>query len=169
MSTSLPTRRRRQTPASPRSSGLLLGIGLGGFVDGIVLHQVLQWHNMLSAQRPPNDLAGLRVNVTADGLFHAATWLAVAAGLVALHRLARRGGRWAGRQLAGWMLTGWGAFNLVEGVVDHHLLQVHRVRPDAAAPMAWDLGFLAFGALLVVVGWLLARSGSRVSEPRAGG
>jgi uncharacterized membrane protein len=27
---------------------LLLGIGLGGFFDGIVLHQILQWHHMLS-------------------------------------------------------------------------------------------------------------------------
>ncbi|MGD9755596.1 MAG: DUF2243 domain-containing protein, partial [Acidimicrobiia bacterium] len=28
--------------------GLLIGIGLGGFVDGIVLHQVLQWHHLLT-------------------------------------------------------------------------------------------------------------------------
>jgi uncharacterized membrane protein len=26
-----------------------LGIGLGGFVDGIVLHQILQWHHMSTA------------------------------------------------------------------------------------------------------------------------
>lgn len=28
--------------------GLLLGLGLGGFVDGIAFHQILQWHHMLS-------------------------------------------------------------------------------------------------------------------------
>ncbi len=27
--------------------GLLVGLGLGGFFDGIVLHQLLQWHHML--------------------------------------------------------------------------------------------------------------------------
>jgi len=29
-------------------SGLLYGLGLGGFIDGIVLHQILQWHHMVS-------------------------------------------------------------------------------------------------------------------------
>jgi uncharacterized membrane protein len=32
----------------PKAPAFLLGIGLGGFVDGIVLHQVLQWHHMLT-------------------------------------------------------------------------------------------------------------------------
>jgi Predicted membrane protein (DUF2243) len=32
----------------PRGPGILLGVGLGGFVDGIVLHQILQWHHMLT-------------------------------------------------------------------------------------------------------------------------
>ena len=27
-------------------AGILIGIGMGGFVDGIVLHQIAQWHNM---------------------------------------------------------------------------------------------------------------------------
>jgi uncharacterized membrane protein len=34
---------------SPLSVGVLFGLGLGGFFDGIVLHQVLQWHHMLSS------------------------------------------------------------------------------------------------------------------------
>ena len=29
-------------------AGILLGVGLGWFVDGIVLHQILQWHHMLT-------------------------------------------------------------------------------------------------------------------------
>jgi uncharacterized membrane protein len=28
--------------------GLLLGLGLGGFIDGIVMHQILQWHHLLT-------------------------------------------------------------------------------------------------------------------------
>lgn len=34
----------------PLLPSLLLGIGFGGFIDGIVLHQILQWHHMLSAE-----------------------------------------------------------------------------------------------------------------------
>ena len=151
---------RGDASASLTIPGLLLGIGMGGFVDGIVLHQILQWHQMLSTTERWGEptVANLQINVTADGLFHAATWLFVAMGLIALWRAGRTGlsrGSW--RSLLGWMLVGWGLFNLVEGVVDHHLLEVHRVRPDAANPLAWDIGFLAFGALLVLGGWLLRR------------
>ena len=45
------------------SSGILLGTGLGGFVDGIVLHQILQWHKMLSSKLPPNNLVAIKVNM----------------------------------------------------------------------------------------------------------
>jgi uncharacterized membrane protein len=57
----------------------------------------------------------------------------------------------------GMLLAGWGAFNVVEGLVDHQLLGIHHVRDDLGAPLGWDLGFLAFGALLVLVGLALAR------------
>ena len=30
-------------------AGLFTGMALGGFFDGILLHQVLQWHHLLSA------------------------------------------------------------------------------------------------------------------------
>ena len=58
------------------------------------------------------------------------------------------------------MLVGWGLFNLVEGIVDHHILGIHHVR-ETGSVVAWDVAFLLFGALLVAVGWLLARSGER--------
>jgi uncharacterized membrane protein len=45
-------------------AGIFLGLGLGGFFDGIILHQVLQWHHMLtSAGFPANNLANLEFNV----------------------------------------------------------------------------------------------------------
>lgn len=58
-------------------------------------------------------------------------------------------------------MAGWGVFNLVEGIVDHQVLGIHHVRDDLGAPLGWDLGFLACGALLVVVGWVLARPRAR--------
>jgi uncharacterized membrane protein len=59
------------------------------------------------------------------------------------------------------LLAGWGAFNLVEGLIDHELLGIHHVRDDLGGPLGWDLAFLAFGAALVLVGLALARSGER--------
>jgi uncharacterized membrane protein len=138
---------------------ILLGVGLGGFVDGIVLHQILQWHHMLTALDgyPATTVDGLEVNTLWDGLFHAATYVFVAVGLFLVWSRARSGGTvWSWRSLLGWMLVGWGMFNLVEGTIDHHLLGLHHVRagPDQ---LAYDLGFLALGAALVLAGWLLAR------------
>ena len=142
------------------AASLMYGVGLGGFVDGIVLHQLLQWHHLLTdaGRFPPDTVAGLEGNTVADGLFHVASWLFVVAGTVLLVRSWRAGRRpppWPVQ--AGLVLAGWGLFNLVEGLVDHHLLTLHHVRDDVADPLAWDLGFLAFGALLIAVGWALAR------------
>ena len=128
-------------------------------MDGIVLHQILQWHHMLTSEGsyPSDTVAGLETNTLWDGLFHASTWVAVAAGLYLLWRRSSKW-RWAlsGRALIGWMLFGWGLFNLVEGVVDHHLLIVHHVR-EGENELAYDLGFLIFGAMLCLVGWMVAR------------
>ncbi len=154
--TSPPSHRR----ASLTAPGLLLGLGLGGFVDGIVLHQILQWHHMLTSEGsyPATTVGGLEVNTLWDGLFHASTWLFTAAGLVLLARAVASGVAWSGHLLLGLILAGWGTFNLVEGVVDHHILAIHHVR--AGAPLL-DLAFLALGALLLVGGIALARRGER--------
>lgn len=60
--------------------------------------------------------------------------------------------------LWGWILAGWGIFNLVEGVLDHHILGIHHVR-GGPHQLWWDIGFLVLGALLLAGGYLLARSG----------
>ncbi len=146
--------------------GVLYGIGLGGFVDGIVLHQLLQWHHMVSDVHdyPTSTVAGLEVNTLADGLFHAATWLVVVAASLATLK-SWRDGRIAPSYTFhfGGVLAGWGIFNVVEGTIDHLLLGVHHVRDDLGGPLSWDLGFLAFGVVLVVVGWSMQRGGRRVA------
>ena len=147
----------------PRAPGILLGIGLGGFVDGIVLHQILQWHHLLSSEGsyPKTTVAGLENNMLWDGLFHAATWGAVLMGLWILWRRTTDW-RWAisGRAFVGWLLVGWGLFNLVEGLVDHHILGIHHVR-ETGNQTAWDLAFLAVGTLLAIAGWALVRPDER--------
>jgi uncharacterized membrane protein len=160
------------TAKPPLLPSLLMGIGFGGFVDGIVLHQILQWHHMLTSEGccPSSTVPGIEDNTLADGLFHLGTWIAVFAGTVTATRAWQRGELappWS-RHLGG-LLIGWGAFNLVEGLVDHHLLGLHHVRDDLGAPLGWDLGFLGFGALLTVVGLALigARSSARSSSSAA--
>jgi uncharacterized membrane protein len=55
-------RSARQESPFPVAAGLLFGLGLGGFFDGILLHQVLQWHHMLSsAGYPPDSVQNLQV------------------------------------------------------------------------------------------------------------
>ncbi len=161
-----------QTEAPERQTrllwaGLLFGIGLGGFFDGIVLHQILQWHHLLSSHGdyPATTVAGLETNTLGDGLFHALTWVATAAGLWLLWRAAREPHPpWSTKLLVGLLLMGWGTFNLVEGTVNHHILTIHHVREDSSYQGRWDLAFLVWGAIMHVGGWLLARTGEREQE-----
>ncbi len=151
-------------------AGLLFGVGLGGFFDGIVLHQILQWHHMLTSEGsyPSTTVAGLETNTLWDGLFHATTYVATIAGLVLLWR-ALRTPHYAPIStalLAGLLLMGWGSFNLVEGTIDHHILSIHHVREDSSNRTFWDIAFLVWGAVMLVGGWLLAKSAVRPDERR---
>jgi uncharacterized membrane protein len=134
-------------------AGIMLGIGLGGFFDGILLHQILQWHNMLSAKLPPNTMENMRAGMTADGFFHAVTWAATLIGVALLWKTLNR--HWdirpLGVGLVGYMLAGWGWFNLIEGIIDHHILNLHHVLEELRRSM-WDWLFLATG-----VGHLMGR------------
>ena len=154
---------------APKPPGFLLGLGLGGFIDGIVLHQILQWHHMLTGENggePMDTVPGLEANTLADGFFHLATWFLVLAGMALTVRAWRRGELappW--RTQIGLLLAGWGVFNVVEGTIDHLVLGIHHVRDDLGGPVGWDLGFLAFGLVLIAGG--AALSGARRSGPRS--
>ncbi len=154
------TNRRTTKPIA--AAGTVLGIGLGGFVDGILLHQIWQVHAMLSARVPLDTMANMKTNMTADGLFHAGVWLATLLGVVMLFNAARRTDViFSGRAFYGSMLAGWGIFNVVEGVVDHHILELHHVVERLGRSM-WDWIFLGASAALILLGWTVARRARRV-------
>ncbi len=143
------------------TTGVFLGIGLGGFFDGIVLHQILQWHHMFTEPYPANSVGNLELNTLGDGLFHALTYVFTAIGLFLLWRnVQRKRLPMPGRVLVGALLVGWGLFNVIEGIIDHYVLRIHHVRsgPDQAF---WDLAFLVWGATMLIGGWLLIRAQRR--------
>lgn len=146
--------------AGLRLPGLLLGIAFGGFFDGIVLHQILQWHHLFSG------LSGgrwgdLRVQLLADGLFHLLMYLLAACALMLLvrgrHSLSMPGAR---DTLLVVFVTGFALWHLLDAVLSHWLLGIHRIRMDSAQPLAWDIGWLLVFGLLP---WLWARRRARTS------
>jgi uncharacterized membrane protein len=148
----------------PIAAGVLFGLGLGGFFDGIVLHQLLQWHHMLSSWYPINSVENLELNTLWDGIFHSTTYVFVVIGLFILWRAAHRGHLyWSNKLLVGTLLLGWGLFNLVEGMADHQILGVHHVNElvPPAQRLSWDIGFLASALVMIVAGGALIRSGKR--------
>ncbi|MFD2647712.1 DUF2243 domain-containing protein [Devosia albogilva] len=141
--------------------GYLLGFGLGGFFDGILLHQVLQWHHLLSGVEQARQDIG--VLILTDGLFHVLMYVVTAIGLWLLWRVrsdfAAPG---ADRRLLAAALIGFGLWHIVDGVLSHWVLGIHRIRMDVDNPLFWDLlWFAVFGIVPLVVGWLLRRGGGR--------
>jgi uncharacterized membrane protein len=143
------------------AAGVLMGAGLGGFIDGIMLHQILQWHNMLSSVTPPNDLVSAKVNMAWDGYFHLAVWILTLIGLGMLWGSgSKKDVPWSGKTFLGSLIFGWGLFNLLEGLIDHQLLSIHHVYEYTTNKLPWDLAFLGIGGIgLLLLGWLLMRSG----------
>jgi uncharacterized membrane protein len=125
---------------------------------------------MISSPTPPDTLANLELNTFWDGVFHAATWIITVVGVVML-LLTERPATGTGRRFVGGLLVGWGSFNLVEGVMNHHVLGLHHVRPGHDV-LLWDVGFLAWGALMLALGSALVLHTTRsekVSVPRTAG
>jgi uncharacterized membrane protein len=153
----------------PVSAGILFGLGLGGFFDGIVLHQMLQWHHMVSSWYPVTTIENLELNTFWDGIFHSATYMFVVAGLFILWRTAkRRHLYWSTKLLSGAMLLGFGLFNTLEGLTNHHLLGIHHVNElvDREQWFYWDLGFIIWGATMIALGWWVLRAGQMESNKR---
>ncbi len=152
------------------SATLVIGIGLSGFFDGIMLHQILQWHHLLSLV-PGETYQNIRTQILADGAFHVLMYLVTATGLVMLwrrrHLLGAAGSGWV---VGGGGLLGFGIWNVLDVGLFHWILGIHRIRVNVPDPLAYDLAWLAaLGIVPMIIGWLLLRHGHSGRHGTAGG
>jgi uncharacterized membrane protein len=140
--------------------GFWLGFALSGFFDGILLHQVLQWHHLLAGVAPTETAADLRFQVLADGLFHVSHYVFATLGLwLVWSGRAALGGRGADRRLIAWSLIGFGTWHVMDAVLSHWILRIHRIRMDTDSPLVWDLVWLIpFGIVVLAAGVRMLRN-----------
>ncbi|WP_309092908.1 DUF2243 domain-containing protein [Phenylobacterium sp.] len=143
---------------------LVLGIAMGGFFDGVLLHQILQWHHLLSLVPAAGDLAR---QVLWDGWFHALMYLLAGVGFWGLWRAARRS-RVDGRTLGAGLLAGFGLWHVLDAVLSHWVLGIHRIKLDSDDPLLWDLAWpAAFGLVPLALAAFLGRRPGSGLGPRA--
>lgn len=145
-------------PLAGRSvlAGVLIGIGVAGFIDETVFHQLLHWHHFYD--RGSSD-AGL----VSDGFFHAGSWLCVVAGIFAFADLQRRRAT-ARSRVWGGALLGWGGFQLYDGLVQHKVFGLHQIRYGIDL-LPYDLAWDVAGGVGVLVGTGLLVGSRRRSRP----
>ena len=151
---------------SPVFTGILLGIGIAGFIDESVFHQLLQWHTFYWA----TDQHG---RMLSDGLFHVLSTLVLLWGTLRLwFGTAQRGGA-----LLGGILMGAGGFNSYDGIVQHVILHLHLVNervcptPESGgntvltcrADIPYEVIWIIVGLLVFFTGLLLWRRTARNS------
>lgn len=143
--------------ARVQNAAILLGIGLGALLNNVLLQQILQWHSMLSTRVPLASLDAVHKNLEAAGWFNLVA-LGVCFGAAwMLVRAIRDSGRVPSRLgFVSYLLLGWGVFNLIEGVVYHHVLELHHVHDQPALDPLYDwLYLLGSGVGFIVLSFAL--------------
>ena len=153
-----------------RWAGYLIGVAMGGFFDGILLHPVLQWHHLLSLVDSPV-VRDIRVQILADGMFHVLMYLVALWGLALLWRNREQFSLpSAGRFLLACALIGFGIWNVIDVVVFHWILVIHRIRVDSGHSLFWEVLWLVlFGLPFLLAGWWLRRQAARPGTGSASG
>ncbi len=125
-------------------------MGTAGTIDQIVFHQFLAWHHLY-------DRSSRLVGVISDGFLHLLSTGALIAGFVLLLRAVRGGPLPRMRSLTGGWLVGLGGFNLYDGTVQHKLLGLHQIRPEASNQLPYDIAWNFVALALLVAGLRLLR------------
>jgi uncharacterized membrane protein len=132
--------------------GVIIGVGVIGSLDEIVLHQLLQWHNFYIHTSE-------RWRIASDGIFHlVSSALLFGGALLLAARRPRLDSPAQSRALLAGILLGMGGFNLYDGAIQHKILQLHPVREGVPNILPYDLAFNALALALLLAGWLVWRS-----------
>lgn len=126
--------------------GFLFGLGLVGFIDETVFHQLLHWHHFY-------DKSTTDIGLVSDGIFHAFSWFATIGSSFMLADLHRRHAFWLKRWVGG-LFLGAGSFQLYDGVVQHKLMKLHQIRYNVDITLydaVWNITAFA----MIVVGFVL--------------
>ncbi|MBP1915797.1 DUF2243 domain-containing protein [Lederbergia galactosidilytica] len=126
----------------------LFGMGIIGMLDGIILHQIFQFHSVYMYTSRFNQ-------IVSDGLFHLLVTLIVLIGGYLLwvsdsKKLPKpKHLFWAS------FLLGAGVFNLIEGIINHHILQIHHVYYRTNNILLFDLLYDGLSIILISSGFYL--------------
>lgn len=124
-------------------SGILFGLGLIGFMDETVFHQLLHWHHFY-------DKSTTQIGLISDGLFHAFSWFATIGSLFMFADLRRRKALHIKRWIGG-IFLGCGSFQLYDGTIQHKMMRLHQIRytPNVFIyDTVWNIG----ASILLLVG-----------------
>lgn len=149
----------RPNPRRTLWGGILLGVGLAGTLDEVILHQLLHWHYLY-------DRSSRAAGLVSDGLFHLASTALLAVGLIPLFGYAASSYSGRRRRAVAATLIGLGGFNLYDGTIQHKLLRIHQVRPAAGNWLPYDAAFIGTAAVILVAGIALLRTANTSSVPQ---
>ena len=114
----------------PTVSAILIGIGLAGLIDITIFHQILQWHHITSNKIIPNTLESLQMNILWDGVFLAFSLIITIVGVSLLwhasdskNKNSLLSNKWS---FIGLIFIGFGGFNIIEGIINHHILEMQQ-------------------------------------------
>ncbi len=126
---------------------VMVGVGIAGTVDQVLLHQLLRWHHFY-------DRSTAATGLVTDGVFHLfSTLMLVSGGWLLLHQRTWRPGQ--RRRSWGGVLVGAGGFNLYDGTIQHKVLELHQVRAGVPDQLPYDLAFVGAAVAILGVGVML--------------
>lgn len=163
-----------RTPLRPALvTGLMLGVGIAGFIDEAVFHQLLQWHTFYWGTTEHG-------RILSDGLFHIGSTLLLLWGAARLWRDRATPDRRRSTAILAGILIGAGGFNAYDGVVQHLILHLHLVNEHVCPqPLAdnsiatcprdvpYEIIWIAVGLAVTAAGFLTWRRAARASPQTA--
>jgi len=127
------------------TGAFLLGMGVIGMLDGILFHQLLQWHST-------NMHTDRQHQIVSDGIFHLGVTIIIFWASIVLWNSHPAETRDRNKLFVSGLLSGAGLFNFVEGIVNHHILSLHHVKPGPNQ-LYYDIAYDLSGIMMIWIGY----------------